>query len=96
MRFALSAALFAQRSADDTSSESGIADVLGGVSARVTLKPRWGELQRMGNGAEAPLPLHVSSWLCDGGVRSCAAEAAVQVPRMHAIQMLSSPKHGHL
>jgi hypothetical protein len=91
-RLALSAVVYAHRSTEDASSEADVTHVLGSVSVYATLKQRWSDLQYPGAGAEAPLPLQSSSWLCDSGLRSCAAEVAVQVSRdrLASIQIKSA------
>jgi hypothetical protein len=80
-RLALSAVVYAHRSTEDASSEADVTDVLGGVSVYATMKQRWSDMQYSGAGGEAPLPLQASSWVCDSGLRSCAAQVAVQVTR---------------
>jgi hypothetical protein len=80
-RLALSAVVYAHRSTEDASSEADVTDVLGGVSVHATIKQRWSDMQYPGAGGESPLPLQASSWVCDSGLRSCAAQVAVQVTR---------------
>jgi hypothetical protein len=91
---ALSAVVYAHRSTEDASSEADVTDVLGGVSVYATIKQRWSDMQYPGAGGEEPLPLQASSWVCDSGLRSCAAEVAVQVtrdrPSLLSLQMRAS------
>ena len=91
-RLALSAVVYAHRSAEDASSEPDVTDVLGGVFVYATLKQRWSDMQYPDAGTEAPPPLQASSWVCDSGHRSCAAQVAVQVTRDRPSCFLSNAR----